>query len=347
MEILDPHIHLWDVHHTPRPARPLVRALGWSPRLLMRVAKLAFPKDLIAFLSDRTRAVEDYLPEDYLREARPLGVDRFVHVQAGWKDRHPLDAIGETEWLETLRQAGAPLAGIVAYADLRLGDTMGDVLDGHILASPALRGVRFMLAWHDHPMVHSFAPAPRLAADRAWREGFEALLVRDLSFDAWCYHHQLSEVAALARAYPEARVVLCHVGTPAGGLGSFHGVGATAAARDRILGEWRDGLREVAEQPNVACKVSGLTMPVLGLGYEDRPSPPGVDELTEAIAPLATEALDAFGDARCMFASNFPIDAASVDLATLYGAYRALAKGRDEDALFGGNARRFYRIDDV
>ena len=199
MAILDPHIHLWDVHRTARPARPLVRVLGWNRGLLMRAAKLAFPRDLIAFLSERTNAVEDFLPDDYLREARPLGIERFVHVQAGWKDDRPLDAVGETEWLEALRRAGAPVAGIVAYADLRLGDAVAEVLDAHVAASPAMRGVRFMFAWHDHRMVHSFAPAPRLSTDPSVRRGLEALIERDLSFDAWCYHHQLREVAAVAR----------------------------------------------------------------------------------------------------------------------------------------------------
>lgn len=192
MEILDPHIHLWDVHRTARPARPLVRLLGWNRRLLIGAAKLAFPKDLIAFLSEKTNAVENFLPEDYLRMGRPLGIERFIHIQAGWKDDRPLDAVGETEWLEGLRKGGAPLAAIVAYADLRLGDGVAEVLDAHVAASPVMRGVRFMLAWHDHRMVHSFAPAPqeiqRIAygsvdQDAAWLYEAAPLQIRKLNAD--------------------------------------------------------------------------------------------------------------------------------------------------------------------
>ena len=33
-------------------------------------------------------------------------------------------------------------AGIVAFADLRLGDAVGEVLDAHLAASPRFRGIR-------------------------------------------------------------------------------------------------------------------------------------------------------------------------------------------------------------
>ena len=99
MALVDPHIHLWNVHDNPRQQRPLIKLLGWNRGLLELVAKRVFPKDLIAFVGEKNHAVEDYLPPRYLDDARPTGVARFVHVQAGWKDKAPLDPVGETEWL--------------------------------------------------------------------------------------------------------------------------------------------------------------------------------------------------------------------------------------------------------
>ncbi|MCC6877947.1 MAG: amidohydrolase family protein [Sandaracinaceae bacterium] len=350
MTIVDPHLHLWDVHDNPRQVRPLVRLAGWNRRLLVTIAKLAFPKDLIAFFGERNHAVEDYLPDDYLRDARPAGIERYVHVQAGWKDARPMDPVGETRWLESLRRGTASgLAGIVGYADLQLGERVRDVLDAHRAASPAFRGIRHTLAWHESPMVHSFAPVPELSRDRAWRRGFEALVERGLTYDAWLYHSQLPELAALARDFPEARIVLCHAGTPVGALGPFHGLGIYSNERARILDQWRDGIAEVAACPNVWCKISGLTMPVLGLGYHEGEAKPGAQELAEVIAPLAKGALDAFGAERCMFASNFPVDKVSVDMQTLWAAYAEIVRDRGEDdrrRLFAENATRFYRLDD-
>ena len=38
--IIDAHIHQWDPRTTPRTATPAVKALGWSPALLHRLALL-------------------------------------------------------------------------------------------------------------------------------------------------------------------------------------------------------------------------------------------------------------------------------------------------------------------
>ena len=58
---------------------------------------------------------------------------------------------------------------------------------------------------------------------------------------------------------------------------------------------------------NVHAKISGL-MPILVGGSIERATPPSVGEIVDAIGPLAEHALATFGDGRCMFASNFPMD---------------------------------------
>ncbi|MCA9720101.1 MAG: amidohydrolase family protein, partial [Myxococcales bacterium] len=233
--------------------------------------------------------------------------------------------------------------------DLRLGDAVDEVLAAHRAASPATRGVRYMLTWHEHPLVHSYAPAPALTRDPQWRRGYAALARHELSFDAWVYHEQLGELAALARDIPEVRVVLCHVGTPVGLGGSFHGIGADAGARDRIRGAWLEGLAELAACPNVHCKLSGLTMPVIGFGFHERAHKPDVEELAAALESPLRAAIDAFGVERCMFASNFPVDKVSTTLDTLWRAFgRVVDRLELDDAarrrLFRDNARAFYRL---
>ena len=51
---------------------------------------------------------------------------------------------------------------------------------------------------------------------------------------------------------------------------------------------------------------------------------------------------------RGMFESNFPVDGASCDYATLWNALKRVAAGAsaaEKAALFKDNARRFYRLD--
>ncbi|MNO01678.1 Amidohydrolase [compost metagenome] len=82
-------------------------------------------------------------------------------------------------------------------------------------------------------------------------------------------------------------------------------------------------------------------MKISGLGQRGRPWTAGDN------VPLIQEAIAIFGAARCMFASNFPVDS----LVTSYGAIvSAFAQAvaplapAQQQALWGGNAARIYRI---
>jgi predicted TIM-barrel fold metal-dependent hydrolase len=97
----------------------------------------------------------------------------------------------------------------------------------------------------------------------------------------------------------------------------------------------------------VVCKLSGLTMPVLGFGWSERGRAPTADELEAAIAPLLRAVIDIFGVERCMFASNFPVDKVSVSLEVLWEVYRRVASDFTEQqrrGLFHDNAAAFYRV---
>ena len=59
------------------------------------------------------------------------------------------------------------------------------------------------------------------------------------------------------------------------------------------------------------------------------------------------EAIELFGVARCMFASNFPVAGLRIGFDALYTAYKSMVADFTESeqlALFHDNARRFYRI---
>ena len=61
--------------------------------------------------------------------------------------------------------------------------------------------------------------------------------------------------------------------------------------------------------------------------------------------------IDKFGADRCMWESNFPPDRASCSYTVLWNAFKRISKGRgcsDEEmaALFGGTAKRVYKLDE-
>src|SRR5690606_12322895 len=122
-----------------------------------------------------------------------------------------MQPVGETEFAERTaeeslsRQNGSTrvAAGIVAYANLSLGSEVARVLEAHLQASPRrLRGVRDAVTWDPDPANRGSAARPGRMADARYRAGFACLQRYGLSYDAWLYHTQLMELAALAKAFP-------------------------------------------------------------------------------------------------------------------------------------------------
>jgi predicted TIM-barrel fold metal-dependent hydrolase len=276
----------------------------------------------------------------------------FVECAWAWRQTGPeaLRPVGETEFVERVAAAhaagGGPrlCAGIVGFADCLLGDGVGEVLDAHLEASPRFRGIRHAAGWDPSPAVrNSHSDPPRgLYEDERFRRGFAQLAPRGLSFEAWQYHHQLPEVTALARAFPDTTIVLNHFSGPLG-------IGPWAGRREEIFRRWQEDLVACAACPNVVAKLGGLVMPVNGFGFHKRERPASSDELVEATGAWYRHALACFGPERCMFESNFPVDKASVSYGVLWNAFKKLAAGCSEaekTALFHDTASRSYRLDD-
>ena len=65
------------------------------------------------------------------------------------------------------------------------------------------------------------------------------------------------------------------------------------------------------------------------------------------IRPFVLETIDMFGTARCLFASNFPVDRLFSDYATVWSAFDQITgdfSADERNGLFHDNAVRVYRI---
>ena len=71
------------------------------------------------------------------------------------------------------------------------------------------------------------------------RAGVARLAAHGLALDAWCYHPQLADVIGLARAVPQATIVMCHIG-------GVLGYGAYAGKKDEVHAAWRANMAELA-----------------------------------------------------------------------------------------------------
>ena len=172
-------------------------------------------------------------PHHHLVERPETGRYLLPELLADTSDGHNITATVYLEWLSMYRAQGPvelrPVgevefangvaamaasgtygrtqicAGIVGYADLTLGGPVEKVLQAMIQAGGGrFRGIRFITASHPEQAAWGSAVIrpEGLLMNPKLREGFARLAPLGLSFDAWMYHTQLSELVDLARAFP-------------------------------------------------------------------------------------------------------------------------------------------------
>ncbi len=262
-----------------------------------------------------------------------------------------LRCVGEVEFVNGVAAMSASgvygpvraCAGIVGSLDLRLGDGAQEVLEALIRAGNGrLKGVRHVSAWDADTNVarHMADRPPNLLGDANFRRGFARLAPLGLSFDVFQYHTQIPETTALARAFPETRIILDHVGGPIG-------IASYAGRRDDIFQQWRASIRELAGCPNVWVKLGGLGMMLAGFDFHQRSRPPSSAELAQAWRPYIETCIEVFGPERSMFESNFPPDKGTCSYAVLWNAFKRIAAGCSQDAktdLFSRAAARCYGL---
>jgi len=317
LPIIDPHHHLWD--------RP-----GWRYLLDDLLADAGTGHDIRATVFVQARAM---YRADGPEELKPVGETEFVNGVA---------AMCASGTYGRIRVA----AGIVGHADLTLGARVEPVLAAHERAGGGrFRGIRHITAWDADASIRNpaYVPPPGLLADHTFREGFKTLGRLGYSFDAWLYHPQIDEVTALARACPQTRIVLNHVGGPIG-------IGAYAGKRKEIFAGWAASIKALAACENACVKLGGLGMRIGGFGLHEQAEPPSSQALADAWRPYIETCIAAFGTKRAMFESNFPVDKGSYGYPVFWNACKLLAKGAsaaEKADLFAGTAARFYRLDGI
>ncbi|MCO6414846.1 amidohydrolase family protein [Siccirubricoccus sp. KC 17139] len=275
----------------------------------------------------------------------------FVQCHAMYRASGPeeMRPVGETEFVSgiaAMSDSGASgptrvAAGIVGFADLRLGDRVEPVLEAHMRAGGGrFRGVRHSAAWDADPVIGNGHPAPHLLQRADFRAGLQRLTALGLSFDLWVFHTQLDEALDLVRACPSTSFILGHCGGPLG-------YGPYANRTEEVFAHWKAGMTALARCPNVAVKLGGMMMRLAAYDYGALPLPPTSAQLAAYWRPYIETCIDLFGADRCLFESNFPVEKMGIGYSELWNAFKLLAAGASADekrALFSGTSERVYRL---
>lgn len=272
------------------------------------------------FLGDYAAIRQPFLPAD-IRALIPSGyrLAGTVHCEAESARQAPEV---ETRWLTQLAELqGLPVAlvGWAAFAD----PTCETQLDRQ-MSSPLFRGVRSKPTTAARPdQYDGTLGAPGSLQDVGWTRGLNLLAERDLSWDLRVPAWHLTDAARTLEAVPNLRVILNHTGLP----------------WDRSepgLARWREGMRALAANPNVAVKLSELGSPMAAWDEQHN------------IALLA-ETIERFGAERCLFASNFPVTGLNASYATwLAMVEQAIADAAPNarQAILHDSAVHWYRLPD-
>lgn len=257
-------------------------------------------------------------------------------------------SLGETEFVTgcaAMAASGAfgptkACAAMFGRVDMPLGGAVRPLLEKHVeRAGGRFRGVRYSTGWDASERIPDVAPAEHMLLDPAVLEAAGVLADMGLSLDVWLYHPQLPDVATLANRLPDLTIVLNHVGSPILG-------GPYRDRRDEVFADWRAGIADVARRKNVYCKLGAL--PIRGPGFTgDKSLPPGSEEIAAAWGPWMEVCIEAFGPARCMFESNFPVQKRWSSYQTTWNAFKRIAAGASADEkrdLFAGAAEKAYRL---
>jgi predicted TIM-barrel fold metal-dependent hydrolase len=340
LPIIDPHHHLWF-----RPATMLAM-LEQQENLTTRLLMPTF------------RRHARYLLDEFLADiatGHNIRATVFVEVHAMYRATGPeaMQSVGEVEFANGVAAMAASgvfgdvavCAGIVGSVDLRLGAAAEAVLQAHVQAGGGrYRGIRAKaVVYDDDPGVlgQNFGGTPHLLLDANFRAGFRHLAPLGLSYDAWQLEYQLAELVDLARTFPDTQIIVNHVG-------GLFGVGRYRNRTQERFVQWRDNIQALAQCANVTIKLGGLGMPTAGLGSASPVSPRGSAELASDWRPYIETCIEAFGANRCMFESNFPVDAATTSYPVLWNAFKRIVSGAslaEKTALFSGTAQRVYKLE--
>jgi predicted TIM-barrel fold metal-dependent hydrolase len=185
---------------------------------------------------------------------------------------------------------------------------------------PLVRGIRHKPAAAPGPdQIKSGVPGSM--NDPTWRRGYALLERYKLSFDLQVPWWHLKEAVALNKDFPNIPIILNHTGLP------------RTRAPEELAG-WRQAMQEFATAPNVSVKISGLGE--LGQAWT-----------LERNRQVVLDTIAIFGEDRCMFASNFPVDGLAGSMTTIFAGFVEATKSMGNDVqrkLFADNARRIYRL---
>lgn len=250
-----------------------------------------------------------YLPADFDEARGPVQVEGIVFVEV---DVAPGQHVEEADFVQELAARDQRIQAIVAHAPLHKGPSVEVDLEA-LSRRPLVRGIRRLIQG---------AVDPSFSIDKPFLDAVRLLPKYGFTFDICVKHWAMVYAVELARRCPEVTFVLDHIGKP--------------DIRNGLREPWWTQIAELAQLPNVVCKLSGV--------------------ITEAdhhhwsrddVKPYVARVIECFGFDRVMYGSDWTVS----ELTHPYPAWVEIldeavagATEAEKHLLYRDTARRIYRL---
>jgi len=217
---------------------------------------------------------------------------------------------------ETLFQVGnaakhAFIKGVVGWTDLRAADV--ETRLSEYSQYNKLKGFRHVLQGE---------PDRALMLQPDFKRGIAALRKYGFTYDILIFPDQLKYSKELVAAFPDQPFVIDHIAKP--------------GIKAGIVDGWKEDMQAIAQHENVYCKISGMVTEADWKNWKEKDFHPYLDTVVEA-----------FGTARIMFGSDWPVCQVAGGYDKMLGIvkkYFSSFTANEQSLFFGGNAIGFYQL---
>lgn len=269
----------------------------WDP------SEIGWPKSLPP---EAAILVNSYKPDDLYKELKKFGIDYTVYVQC------PPQNTESNQWMFDNANSNDFVAGVVAWVDLQNPDDTKRTLD-KLEQEPKFVGIRHIV--EDEPDV-DWIIQPKVL------ESLRELARRKIPYDMLVKPPHLKNVLKVIDKVSELKMVIDHIAKPEIAKGKTD--------------PWQKYLAEIAQYPNIYCKLSGMTTEADWKSWKPAD-----------IAPYVEMVVDMFGFDRVMYGSDWPVCRLAGEYEDVWNTINeALCNISDDQRqkVFAANAISFYNL---
>jgi L-fuconolactonase len=247
----------------------------------------------------------DFLPDDLSVHLAGQNINGTIVVQAA-------ATLAETEYILGLADRSDSIVGVVGWLNLHDPAYKQHLAD--FLQNPKFVGIRLM--------IQEMKDANEVL-DSDLIEAIRYLASLELPVDLLLTSKQLPAVIRLLELVPDLRGVIDHIAKP--------------QIADGHLEPWKSQLAQIAANPRIYCKLSGMVTEADHQRWR-----------TDDLKPYIQHAIEIFGPKRIMFGSDWPVCLLAASYSQVVEALEQSlppnwsAELRED--LFGGNAAAFYKL---